>query len=415
MIFIGYDFVWFAIIFFPLYYIAHWPVARLSVLILGGIIFQVYYGGWFSFAVVGILALLTYAVSLGWRTFIGATIALCAIVLGIFKYTPFVASGVVGVAIPSVGAKLLSLAPATIPLGISFFTFEFIHYLADVRSGTPPIRRLSEYLAFVLFWPTMVAGPIKRYEQFVPSLHLSLKSPNADDAMLGLIRVALGFAKKWAADNLTAWIDFNDQFFAQFSSDKQWLFLTAIAFRILLDFSGYSDMAIGFARIMGIVVPENFNWPYLARSPIEFWQRWHISLSTWIRDYVYIPLGGNRLGLPRRMFNTLAAMSLCGLWHGPSWNFVVWGLYHGVGLSVAALFGSRLSRKPGILASPNEAKDAVALRKTPKSVWSVLSAVRDLASWACTMLFVWIGWLLFFYPIDRAWLMTRQLFAPLFR
>ena len=189
--------------------------------------------------------------------------------------------------------------PTVIPLGISFFTFELVHYLVDVRHGHQPIRRLRDFLAFILFWPTMVAGPIKRYQQFTGALQQGMERTTSQDTMLGISRIAIGCAKKWAADNLSSWITFLEPHFSEQTLSMKWLFVGALAFRILLDFSGYSDMAIGFARMMGISVPENFNWPYLARSPADFWRRWHISLSTWIRDYVYIPLGGSRLGAGR--------------------------------------------------------------------------------------------------------------------
>ena len=241
-------------------------------------------------------------------------------------------------------AAIDSTAPVTIPLGISFFVFEFVHYLVDVYRGHPPTRGARDFAAFAFFWPTMVSGPIKRYEQFIPALHHGIKSQTATDTMLGLIRVVVGFIKKWAADNLTGWIDYFEPQLAYHHLAARWIFLFAISARILLDFSGYSDMAIGYARMMGIIVPENFNWPYLARSPIEFWQRWHISLSTWIRDYVYIPLGGNRLGTPRRIVNALAAMVICGLWHGPAWNFAIWGLYHGLGLAATTGLKSSISQ-----------------------------------------------------------------------
>jgi alginate O-acetyltransferase complex protein AlgI len=177
-------------------------------------------------------------------------------------------------------------------------------------------------------------------------------------------------------------------------------------------------MAIGFARMMGIVVPENFNWPYLARSPMEFWQRWHMSLSLWIRDYVYIPLGGNRLGLPRRAFNAITAMALCGLWHGPSWNFVVWGFYHGVGLAIAALLQGRLTRTsdaaeaPLIAATTDGSSADDRIVRPQMSPRGLIQAAVDLASWAATMLFVCLGWLLFFYPVEKAARMARQLFIP---
>jgi alginate O-acetyltransferase complex protein AlgI len=303
-------------------------------IVFGSLAFQWRFGGWPSVLPVGILAVATFlAGRSGDQRAVGAVITLCAASLVFYKYTFFFIDGVVSGLAPAAGASLNAsfkfVVPAMAPLGISFFTFEFIHYLVELRRGGRPITRFSDFLAFALYWPTMVAGPIKRYQQFLPSLQTGLAGPTATDAMVGLGRIAIGFAKKWAADNLTAWIVYNEAKLPSFPIQWRWLFLAAICFRILLDFSGYSDMAIGYARLMGIVVPENFNWPYIARTPNEFWQRWHISLSSWIRDYIYIPLGGSSLGLPRRILNAIIAMTLCGLWHGPNWNFLMWGFYQG--------------------------------------------------------------------------------------
>src|SRR5258708_27198796 len=250
----------------------------------------------------------------------------------------FLVSSLLGLVLPVSTGAVESWLPSAIPLGISFFTFEFVHYLVDVYRGDTPVRSIRDFGSFILFWPTMISGPIKRYQKFIPAMHHCIKNKSSSDAMQGLIRIAIGLTKKWGADNLTGLIDYAEPRLHEQPLALRWIFLIAIAARILLDFSGYSDMAIGYAKVMGITVPENFNWPYLARSPIEFWQRWHMSLSLWIRDYIYIPLGGNRLGVTRRVFNALAAMAICGLWHGPNWNFVVWGLYHGAGLTVATLF-----------------------------------------------------------------------------
>jgi alginate O-acetyltransferase complex protein AlgI len=200
-------------------------------------------------------------------------------------------------------------------------------------------------------------------------------------------------AEKWAADNLTGWIAAFEQQYSTAPIGLRWAFLAALSARILLDFSGYSDMAIGFARMLGVQVPENFNWPYLARSPLTFWRRWHMSLSTWIRDYVYIPLGGDRLGPTRQLGNGLAAMALCGLWHGPNWHFVAWGLYHGAGLAAG-----RLVERGG--------------RHYLHASGPAVDTTLGLISWAGTMLFVCIGWLLFFYPLDRAAEMAIRLFQP---
>jgi alginate O-acetyltransferase complex protein AlgI len=158
-----------------------------------------------------------------------------------------------------------------------------------------------------------------------------------------------------------------------------------LALRIYLDFSGYSDMAIGYARMMGVRLPENFNWPYISHSIDEFWRRWHISLSSWIRDYVYIPLGGSRHGMARKIANGLIAFAICGLWHGANWNFLVWGLYHGAGLAICANYDR--------LGAPGRAVAAV-FRRAPQLGMVV------------TFLFVAFGWLFFFYPV---WEATRML------
>jgi alginate O-acetyltransferase complex protein AlgI len=418
MIFLNYDFVWFALSFFPLYFAVRWPRARLTLLVGSGILFQSYFGGWLSVGSVAVLTVVTFlACRVGGRRANTVAIVVCVAMLLFYKYTAFMVATVADIFSPEAGARLSASAaaalPATIPLGISFFTFEFVHYLVDVRRGNAPIRKLREFLGFAFFWPTMVSGPIKRYEQFIPSLFEGLSTPTATGVTMGLVRLAVGVSKKWMADNLSGWIDYIEPQFGSQSLTLRWLFLVALAFRILLDFSGYSDMAIGFAGMMGITVPENFNWPYIARSPMEFWQRWHISLSTWIRDYIYIPLGGNRLGVPRKIFNALTAMVLCGLWHGHAWNFAVWGLYHGIGLSIGAVLKARLMPAVKSLSAVAAANGAVqnATYNLRLVARILLSGLITSFSWAATMFFVCIGWLLFFYPVDRAATMALQLFV----
>lgn len=162
----------------------------------------------------------------------------------------------------------------------------------------------------------------------------------------------------------------------------------AISLRILFDFSGYSDIAIGFARLMGIKLPENFNWPYFATSIQDFWRRWHISLSTWIRDYIYIPLGGNQHGILRKVLNGMLAFAICGLWHGAAWNFIVWGLYHGFGLVVSTNL------------------------KLFFENYRFIAKIRFLLlpiTWFITLTFVAVGWLYFFYPVQEATLMLHAL------
>jgi alginate O-acetyltransferase complex protein AlgI len=275
---------------------------------------------------------------------------------------------------------------------VSFFTFEFVHYLVEVRRGGEPIRNPLRFLLFAIFFPSLVSGPIKRYAQFLPSLEAATRAPfSSAELAEGLARVGVGFGKKiLIADQLTAYIDSSQPHFDEQWLVGKWTIFAAIAFRILMDFSGYSDIAIGCARILGIRLPENFNWPYAARDLRDFWSRWHISLSLWLRDYVYIPLGGGRQGWPRRLVNVLIAFALCGLWHGPARHFVLWGIYHGLGLGVCSTYARIPELGPAV---------AQALRREP------------LTGWAATQLFAWLGWLLFFYPTSEAWHMARQLFG----
>jgi len=280
--------------------------------------------------------------------------------------------------------------PSAPPLAVSFFTFEFVHYLVEIRRGHEPIRNAREFATVSIYFPSLVAGPIKRYRDFIPQLRAGCAQVRTDDVLVGLQRFALGAFKKLVlADNLQSIIRFVEPHFPSFSASDAWGFLIAVSLRILFDFSGYSDMAIGLSRMMGIGLPENFNYPYFAKSLPQFWQRWHISLSTWIRDYVYIPLGGNRLGVPRRILNGIIAFALCGIWHGAAGHFLLWGLWHGAGLAVASTYR---------LAGPRGLRVAEYLGH------------NDFLAWLLTQLYVSVGWLLFFYPVDQAWEMAQKLF-----
>ena len=224
---------------------------------------------------------------------------------------------------------------AFLPLGVSFFTFEFIHYAVDRYRGTTVAGSFGQYLAFILFFPTMVAGPIKRYQDFLPKL----AQPSLawqKDWELGSTRILVGLAKKFAiADLLTAFTNHLNQ--ADIALAQRWVlpfWLLAYGMKIYADFSAYSDIAIGSARLFGIRVPENFDWPYARRNIAEFWGHWHMSLYRWLIDYVFIPLGGSRTAQPRVYLNVLITMFISGLWHGAGLNFVVWGLWHGLLLAL---------------------------------------------------------------------------------
>ncbi len=325
-----------------------------------------------------------------------AGIAVCVAALAFYKYMLFFIGAAVAPWNAEMAATLANgtraIMPGAPPLAVSFFTFEFVHYLYEVRRGREPIRSPLKFLLFSIFFPSLVAGPIKRYTQFLPSLKAAVAArASAEDFAEGLRRVGIGFFKKVVvADNLTLYIEAMQPQFGASGLLDRWLLLGCIALRILFDFSGYSDIAIGCARLLGIRLPENFNWPYAARNLQDFWQRWHISLSSWIRDYVYIPLGGNRHGPVWRVLNGLAAFALCGLWHGPAWHFVVWGLWHGAGLAVCASY----TRVPVV----------------GKGLARVFNQ-EPLAGWALTQLYAGLGWLVFFYPVSDALRMAGQLFG----
>ena len=203
------------------------------------------------------------------------------------------------------------------------------------------------------------------------------------DIQMGMTRIVTGLIKKLViADNLTGYIEFTQPHFANLHLGQRWLLVLAISMRILFDFSGYTDIAIGLARLMGIKLPENFNWPYLAKNLQDFWQRWHMSLSSWIRDYIYIPLGGNKHGTVRKVFNGIVAFAVCGLWHGAAWNFIVWGLYHGIGLVFVTSSRSYTANRFTLI----------------RMNW-----LTTPLAWLITFIYVSIGWLFFFfYPVQEA-------------
>lgn len=263
--------------------------------------------------------------------------------LAFFKYTLFlVNSGCglmhwLGCAAPQVHWKII------LPLGISFHTFQGISYTLDVYRGhVRPVRNFVDFALFVAFFPQLVAGPIVRATEFLPQM---VTPPRASAAQVveGLHWFILGLFKKvFLADRLAQFID--PVFAAAPAHDAatlRWA-LVAYACQIYCDFSGYSDMAIGCAKWFGFELPRNFNFPFLADSMADLWRRWHVSLSRWMRDYVYFSLGGGRRGLVRSLVNVVVTFTLCGLWHGASWSYVLWGLYNGVLLALHRLYDAAL-------------------------------------------------------------------------
>lgn len=368
---------------------------RLVFALIASVVFQYYFAGPAGIQPILVMAVLTYFLALKiaqkrgeprkgkWIFFFALLVPLVGLLY--YKYQHLLVSSLGSLLGGGAGEWLLGHAyqPA-MPLGISFFTFEFVHYLTDVYHGSEPVKNPVKFGIFCFFYPSIVSGPIKRYQPFLAQLQEGLKRPETEKALLGFFQVLLGFFKKLViADNATMVIHLLEKR-TDLSFGTTSLLLTLLSIRILFDFSGYSDIAIGLGKMIGLDLPANFNFPYIASSITEFWRRWHISLSSWIRDYIYISLGGNRKGKGRQFFNLMLTFFICGLWHGASWHFGIWGLYQGLGMVVHNVWEkSALGRRFADL---------------PASRWIGVAA---------TNVFVAYGWLLFFYPMDQVVKFTR--------
>lgn len=327
--------------FFAVYLLIHFLVPqrfRLLVVIVGGTVFYSYWK-WTYTWVPHALMLMAYGGALwmdraadetGRRRRMIATIVALLIPLIFFKYTDFLYRLVIGESDPSV--KILDLP---LPLGISFVTFSLIAYVVDVFARRFRIEeRVQMLAAYVIFFPHLIAGPILRPHELIPQLD-RLRSFARRRILPALAIFSVGLVKKLVfADPISQAIS---PVFANptaYSGIENLFAMYGFSLQIYCDFSGYTDMAIGSALLLGVHLPNNFSRPYLARSIADFWHRWHITLSHWLRDYLYIPLGGNRRGFPRQIGAILVTMVLGGLWHGANWTFVVWGALHGAGVAV---------------------------------------------------------------------------------
>ena len=275
-----------------------------------------------------------------------------------------------------------------LPVGISFYTFQSISYIVDVYKGrVEPTRTWLDYVFFLSFFPALVAGPIVRADYFLPQIQEN-RAATQEETYLGLWLIILGVIKKAVIADYIA--QYNDLIFLNpegYSGFESLMGVVGYTMQIYCDFSGYSDMAIGIAMIMGFKLMKNFDFPYKSKNLTEFWRRWHISLSTWLRDYVYIPLGGNRRGTVRTYVNNFLTMLVGGLWHGAAWKFVFWGAMHGVGLAV------HKASKPW-------------LERLPRSRWI------DAAAWTLTMLYVSLLWTFFRAESwTDSWLIIRNIFC----
>jgi alginate O-acetyltransferase complex protein AlgI len=307
-------------------------------------------------------------------------------ILGFFKYFNFFITSA-NTLLTNLHFKM-PLLDIILPIGISFITFEVMSYVIDIYRGhNKSAATFWDLALLVAFFPHLVAGPILKPSHFLPQLEkdIIIKWQNIER---GLQIFVLGLFKKIIiADQLALFVDPVFQYPSDYSSTTIWLAVIAYTIQIYCDFSGYTDMAIGAAKCLGFEIPNNFNMPYISRNITEFWRRWHISLSTWLRDYLYVSLGGNRRGKMRQYINLIIVMLLGGLWHGASWNFVVWGGLHGIALAVHKLYSQ--------------------LFKTSR--WN--SRLYDLVCWLVTFIFVCVAWVFFrSSSFETSWYIIRKMF-----
>jgi alginate O-acetyltransferase complex protein AlgI len=344
-------------VFFAIYFLFHClisPSRRIYLIIVGSTVFY----GWWRVEYIVLPYVLGFVAWLGVifieraetdadrRFRLKLTIAALFAPLVISKYSYFAASEFLKL-IPGLGARIgdVSALKIALPLGISFITFTLIAYVVDVYRGKfRSNTSLTDLLGYVLFFPHLIAGPILRPNELLPQLTQLRRAIDARFA-LGALIFSIGLVKKLVfADTLAIAVD---SVFAASANPSGWDYLLAIhgfSLQIYCDFSGYTDMAIGIAYILRIRLPTNFRRPYTAVSIVDFWRRWHITLSFWLRDYLYIPLGGNRLGRARQIVNLLITMMLGGLWHGAAWTFLIWGGVHGLGLAGVHVLRFRFRR-----------------------------------------------------------------------
>jgi alginate O-acetyltransferase complex protein AlgI len=311
--------------------------ARNAVLLVASLLFYVWgEGPYVALVAASVLANWGFGLAIGGATdpvvrkrWLAAAVAANLGTLAVFKYANFAVANYNALA-PVLATTPLAVAAIPLPLGISFFTFHAISYVVDVyKRNAHAERRLPDFALYILLFPQLIAGPIIRWRDI--AAQLAQRDERLADFAYGVRRFVLGLGKKVLIANTLGAVA--DRIFAlpaaELSAPVAWLGLACYTLQIYFDFSGYSDMAIGLMRMFGFRILENFNYPYVAQSVREFWRRWHISLSNWFRDYLYIPLGGNQRGAARAYANLALVFLLCGLWHGASWPFVFWGAWHG--------------------------------------------------------------------------------------
>ncbi len=389
MIFSSYEFIF---VFVPVSFIGYFFLARIShVLAIGWLVFcSFFFYGWWDIRYVPLIAgsmLFNYVlgVVLGRSGGLTAQQKKYVLIAGIganlllllfFKYTKFLIENIDAILTTNIGPVYI-----TLPLAISFFTFQQIAYLVDAYRGKAREYSLMHYSLFVTFFPQLIAGPIVHHKEMLPQFSLGInKSIRLANSVKGMTIFIIGFFKKTViADGIAPYS--NKIFLAAQGGEPvsffdAWSGALAYTFQLYFDFSGYADMAIGSALLFNIRLPINFNSPYKALSITDFWKRWHITLSRFLKDYVYVPLGGNRQGDSRRYFNLMATMLIGGMWHGAGWTFLFWGMLHGLYLTI------------------NHGWDTIVQRSTH------LTNIRErplykVTSWAITFISVVVGWVYF--------------------
>jgi alginate O-acetyltransferase complex protein AlgI len=322
------------------------PLARKVIILLASCVFYAYWD-WRFLSLLIIVTVMDYYISVkiyslsdqrAKRNWLILSVVINLLILGYFKYFNFFID-TFNVLFHPLGWNLRGF-DIILPVGISFYIFETISYVVDVyKHSAQPARSLLDYAVFVTFFPRLVAGPIMRASQFLPQLYRGLQF-SRENFLVGAQLFAQGLIKKIVvADAVAYLVDAVYDNPGIFSSSTIYLAIFAYSVQIYFDFSGYSDMACGVAKTLGFDLAVNFDFPYISQSITEFWRRWHISLSSWLRDYLYISLGGNRAGKVRTYVNLMLTMLIGGLWHGASWNFVFWGGLHGAYLAAERFFG----------------------------------------------------------------------------
>ncbi len=351
----------FLLYFLPVFLITYYLAPRVLknyVILISSIIFYAWGAPKFVFVVIGSVILDFYIIKamhlnknvLNKKLLLTLSLSINILLLLYFKYANFFVENV-NTLLSNFGYKNIKWTAVALPIGISFYTFQTLTYSIDVyRKVHKPLKNPFDYLVYILLFPQMIAGPIVRFNQIADEITDRKKNETIDNKLLGFYRFVIGLSKKVLIANVMG--AEADKIFALSYNDLNtpiaWIGVIAYTFQIYFDFSGYSDMAIGIGRMIGFTFPENFNNPYISKNITEFWRRWHMTLGSWMRDYLYIPLGGSRVKHKTRLyFNLWLVFLISGLWHGAAWNFVIWGAFHGFFLILDRLFLEKILNKLG--------------------------------------------------------------------